>query len=117
MISLKEYQDALKIVEAYRRQESIKGKFKVKPNPNIYGELSFSNDYHDMKGSMICILKTIAYYELPEVFHDLKVMGDLKLKHFAGLSKTKLLKYRNFGKRKLEILEHHLSLAGLHLEP
>lgn len=108
MISLKEYQDALKIVEAYRRQQYIKERFNV--DPNIYSELHITD--FSLPAPVYIMLKTIAEYELPEIRKH-----DLKLKHFAGLSKTELLRYRNFGKRKLEILEHHLALAGLHLEP
>jgi hypothetical protein len=107
MISLKEYQDALKIVEAYRRQQYIKEIVNV--DPNIYGEMSIY-DIHIPNG-MIFYLELIAMCELPQT--DL----ENKVKDFAGLSKTQLLKYRNFGKRKLQILEDHLALAGLHLEP
>jgi hypothetical protein len=109
MITLKEYQDALKIVEAYRRQQYIKDRVNV--DPNIYSEMSIY-DIDGLTASVYIMLKTLAEYELPSIHKH-----DLKLKHFAGLSKTELLRYRNFGKRKLEILEHHLALAGLHLEP
>jgi hypothetical protein len=108
MISLKEYQEALKIVEAYRRQQYIKDRVNVDPN---YYALMGIYEIHIPKG-MIFYLEQIIKYELPEADRE-----NIKLKDFAGLSKTELLKYRNFGKRKLEILEHHLALAGLHLEP
>lgn len=109
MISLKEYQDALKIVEAYRRQQYIREPVNI--DPNIYSEMSI-HDIDGLTASVYIMLKTLAEYELPEIRKH-----DLKLKHFAKLSKTEILRYRNFGKRKLEILEHHLALAGLHLEP
>lgn len=108
MISLKQYQEALKIVDDYRRQQYIKEGLIV--DPNIYAEMSI--EYIDIMPVMFIRLKTIAEYELPEVS-----LSDIKVKHFAGFSKSRLLQYRNFGKRKLEILEHHLALAGLHLEP
>jgi len=108
VITLKEYQDALKIVEAYRRQQCIKERINV--DPNYYALMSIY-DIHIPKG-MIFYFEQIAKYELPEADRE-----NIKLKDFAGLSKTNLLNYRNFGKRKLEILEHHLALAGLHLEP
>jgi hypothetical protein len=109
MISLQEYQDALKIVETYRRQQYIKEPVNI--DSNIYSEMSIY-DIDGLTASVYIMLKTLAEYELPEIDKN-----NLKVKDFGGLSKTQLLKYRNFGKRKLEILEHHLALAGLHLEP
>lgn len=120
MISLKEYQDALKVVEEYRKQQykilldrhGIKEKTinSVNIDPIIYAEKFIYNIY--MPSFMYKYLRIIGEYELPKIHQN-----ELKIKHFAGLSKTQLLKYRAFGKRKLEILEYHLSFAGLHLEP
>lgn len=109
MISLKEYQDALKIVEQYRKQQ-YKLHNGIKINPSEYAEYLLIDTY--MPANTKSHLQQFARYEIP----DLK-WNELKLKHFNGISKNLLLQYRAFGKRKLEILEHHLSLAGLHLEP
>lgn len=111
MISLKEYQDALKIVEEYRKQQ-----YKINYFNNINSEIYAETDINDIgllyKSGVIHCLCTIAHYEL-----GMSKNGKIPLKSFSGLSRDTLLRYRNFGKRKLEILEHHLSLAGLHLEP
>ena len=109
MISLKEYQDALKVVEEYRKQQ-YKLNYGIKINPLEYAEYLLSDTY--MPANTKFHLEQFAKYEIPDI-----KWYDLKLKHFNGISKNLLLQYRSFGKRKLEILEHHLSLAGLHLEP
>ena len=59
MISLKEYQDALKIVEAYRRQQYIKQRVNVDPN---YYALMGIYDIYIPKG-MIYYLELIAKCE------------------------------------------------------